>query len=135
MQVIEDNPLRGWFESVKNGNHDLLYDLLDDDFLFYSPVVFKPKDKYMGYIYLLAAAETFLATPDFKYTKKIISDFHAVLEFECTMNEKLINGIDMFTWNENKKFIEMKVLVRPNQALPILQAEMEKNLARPDIWR
>ena len=51
------------------------------------------------------------------------------------MNEKLINGIDMFTWNENKKFIEMKVLVRPNQALPILQAEMEKNLARPDIWR
>ena len=57
------------------------------------------------------------------------------MEFECTMNEKLINGIDMFTWNENKKFIEMKVLVRPNQALPILQAEMEKNLARPDIWR
>ena len=45
MQVIEDNPLRGWFESVKNGNHNLLYDLLDEDFLFYSPVVFKPKEK------------------------------------------------------------------------------------------
>ena len=57
MQKI--NPIDNWHKSIK-GQIVIVVRNLDDKFLFYSPVVFRPKEKYMGFIYLIAASRTFL---------------------------------------------------------------------------
>ena len=37
------NPIEKWHEIVKSGNTDLLSDILDENCIFYSPVVFSPQ--------------------------------------------------------------------------------------------
>ena len=62
------SPLNIWHKTILDNDPSGLYDILDDSFEFYSPAVFKSKEKYMGYIYLLAAGQSFL-TSDFRYTR------------------------------------------------------------------
>ena len=88
----------------------------------------------MGFIYLMAASETFLGK-DFSYKREIIGEDNAVLEFECTINDVAVNGVDLFKWNEDNKFTEMKVMIRTEQALDAVKSEMTKHLMRPEIWR
>ena len=108
--------------------------MLDDSFEFFSPAVFKSKEKYMGFIYLMAASETFLGK-DFSYKREIIGEDNAVLEFECTINDVAVNGVDLFKWNKDNKFTEMKVMIRTEKALDAVKSEMTKHLMRPEIWR
>ena len=129
------NPIDNWHKSIKEPNLSLLYDTLDDNFLFYSPVVFRPKEKYMGFIYLIAASRTFLTADKFNYSREIVGKNDAMLEFSCEINGIQINGVDTFKWNEEGKFIEMKVLLRPQKSLDLIQQEMEKHLLNPEIWR
>tara|TARA_E500000081_G_C6087646_1_gene331077 strand:+ start:96 stop:497 length:402 start_codon:yes stop_codon:yes gene_type:complete len=128
------NPIEIWHKTILDNDPSELFSILDDSFQFYSPAVFKSKEKYMGYIYLLAASQSFL-TSDFKYTREIIDKEQAVLEFECTMGGVTVNGIDMFKWNSNNKLTEMKVMIRTEKALEAVKQEMTKNLSMPELWR
>ncbi|MFL2486680.1 MAG: nuclear transport factor 2 family protein [Gammaproteobacteria bacterium] len=128
------NPIEIWHKTILDNDPSELFSILDDSFQFYSPAVFKSKEKYMGYIYLLAASQSFL-TSDFKYTREIIDKEQAVLEFECTMGGVTVNGIDMFKWNSNNKLTEMKVMIRTEKALEAVKQEMTKNLSKPELWR
>tara|TARA_B110000003_G_scaffold229022_1_gene230730 strand:- start:1181 stop:1582 length:402 start_codon:yes stop_codon:yes gene_type:complete len=128
------NPIEIWHKTILDNDPSELFGILDDSFQFYSPAVFKSKEKYMGYIYLLAASQSFL-TSDFKYTREIIDKEQAVLEFECTMDGVTVNGIDMFKWNSNNKLTEMKVMIRTEKALEAVKQEMTKNLSKPELWR
>lgn len=128
------NPIEIWHKTILDNDPSELFSILDDSFQFYSPAVFKSKEKYMGYIYLLAASQSFL-TSDFKYTREIIDKEQAVLEFECTMGGVTVNGIDMFKWNSNNKLTEMKVMIRTEKALDAVKQEMTKNLSKPELWR
>ena len=128
------NPVDAWHLSLEKNDPNILYDVLDDSFEFFSPAVFKSKEKYMGFIYLMAASETFLGK-DFSYKREIIGEDNAVLEFECTINDVAVNGVDLFKWNEDNKFTEMKVMIRTEKALDEVKSEMTKHLMRPEIWR
>lgn len=128
------NPIEIWHKTILDNDPSELFSILDDSFQFYSPAVFKSKEKYMGYIYLLAASQSFL-TSDFKYTREIIDKEQAVLEFECTMGGVTVNGIDIFKWNTNNKLTEMKVMIRTEKALEAVKQEMTKNLSKPELWR
>ena len=128
------NPIEIWHKTILDNDPSELFSILDDSFQFYSPAVFKSKEKYMGYIYLLAASQSFL-TSDFKYTREIIDKEQAVLEFECTMGGVTVIGIDMFKWNSNNKLTEMKVMIRTEKALEAVKQEMTKNLSKPELWR
>ena len=128
------NPIEIWHKTILDNDPSELFSILDDSFQFYSPAVFKSKEKYMGYIYLLAASQSFL-TSDFKYTREIIDKEQAVLEFECTMGGVTVNGIDIFKWNSNNKLTEMKVMIRTEKALEAVKQEMTKNLSMPELWR
>ena len=128
------NPIEIWHKTILDNDPSELFSILDDSFQFYSPAVFKSKEKYMGYIYLLAASQSFL-TSDFRYTREIIDKEQAVLEFECTMGGVTVNGIDMFKWNSNNKLTEMKVMIRTEKALEAVKQEMTKNLSKPELWR
>jgi hypothetical protein len=138
------NALEKWHQIMKGGNSntiDLLDDLLDDDVIFYSPVVFTPqKGKDITKLYLSAASgvfsnksskeETEKKSSKFKYIKELVHENHACLEFETEMNGIYVNGIDLITWNEKDKITEFKVLVRPLQAVNTLHQMMGEMLEK-----
>jgi ketosteroid isomerase-like protein len=122
------------------GDGSSLDDLLDDDVVFYSPVVFTPqKGKELTKLYLRAAGNT-LGDGDsesksggkgkFEYTKQVLSGNQAVLEFETEMGGKYVNGVDIITCNDEGRIIEFRVMIRPLQAIQILHAAMGRMLEK-----
>ncbi len=113
-------------------------DLLADDVVFYSPVVFTPqKGKKITKVYLGAAGNTLGggepvssdgSKGKFRYTKEVLSGNQAVLEFETEMDGKYVNGIDLITCNDEGKIVEFKVMVRPLQAVNLLHERMRAML-------
>ena len=128
------HPVDVWHLSLEKNDPNILYYVIDDSFEFFSPAVFKSKEKYMGFIYLMAASETFLGK-NFSYKRQIIGEDNAVLEFECTIDDVAVNGVDLFKWNEDNKFTEMKVMIRTEKALEAVKSVMTQHLMRPEIWR
>ena len=136
------NAVEKWHDIMKNPSSNIsekLDELLDDDVVFYSPVVFTPqKGKDITKLYLAAAGGVFSSDKDkketkpkeskFKYIKEIVQDNYACLEFETEINGIYVNGIDLITWNEENKITEFKVLVRPLQAVNTLHQMMGEML-------
>ncbi len=123
-----------------------LDELLDDDVVFYSPIVFTPqRGKQITALYLQAAAQTFAgddvapagggdveshgAHPGrFHYTKVVLGDDTAMLEFETTMRGKYVNGIDIIRCNDRDRIIEFRVMIRPLQAVNLVHEQMKAML-------
>ena len=136
------NAIEKWHDIMKNPGQNIsekLDDLLHDDVVFYSPVVFTPqKGKDITKLYLAAAGGVFSPDKDkeeskskeskFKYIKELIQDNHACLEFETEINGIYVNGVDLITWNEDNKITEFRVLVRPLQAVNTLHQMMGEML-------
>ena len=94
------NAIEKWHEVTKMGGSDAtekLDELLHDDVIFYSPVVFTPqKGKEITKLYLSAASGVFSSADKFnesqakeskfKYVKEIVHGNSACLEFETEMN-------------------------------------------------
>ncbi len=134
--MIESTIAR-WHEAI-SGKPEVLDELLADDVVFYSPVVFTPqKGKAITKLYLGAAGNTLGGGEPidsggsggkFRYTKEILSGNHAVLEFETEMDGKFVNGVDLITCDEDGRIIEFKVLIRPLQAIQTVHAQMARML-------
>ena len=119
-----------------------LDELLDDDVVFISPIVFTPQEgKAITKLYLQAAGQTLpgekkapgSSTSDdksFRYIKEVLSGSTAVLEFETYVESKYVNGIDMITCNEAGKITEFKVMIRPLQAVNLVHKQMGEMLER-----
>ena len=116
-----------------------LDDLLDDDVVFYSPIVFTPqRGKQITSLYLQAAGQTFggdepAVSPGsertepggrFTYTKTVLGDDTAFLEFETTMEGKYVNGVDIIRCNDEGRIIEFRVMIRPLQAVNLVHRRM-----------
>ncbi len=118
--------------------------LLDDDVVFYSPIVFTPqRGKAVTTLYLEAATQTFpgdhgappapsgTPTPGgFRYTKSVLAGDTAVLEFETTMEGKYVNGVDIIRCNGEGRIIEFRVMIRPLQAVELVHRHMGAMLER-----
>jgi hypothetical protein len=110
--------------------------LLDEDVVFFSPIVFTPqRGKQITSLYLQAASQTFggdgggEAQPGrFHYTKSVLGDDTAMLEFETTMQGKYVNGIDIIRCNEADRIIEFRVMIRPLQAVNLVHEQMKAML-------
>ena len=123
-------PITKWHEVVSTKNYQLLDEILDDNVVFYSPVVFTPqKGKDITKIYLLAAAEVF-AGNSFSYVRELIKDNEASLEFELELDGIKVNGVDLIAWNADQKITEFKVFIRPLQAVNALHQKMGAMLER-----
>jgi hypothetical protein len=119
-----------------------LDELLDDDVVFISPIVFTPQEgKAITKSYLQAAGQTLpgekksTGTPtnddkSFRYIKEVLSGSTAVLEFETYVEGKYVNGIDMITCNDAGKIVEFKVMIRPLQAINLVHKQMGEMLER-----
>lgn len=125
MGVIEK-----WHHIMTTRSFEELEDLLAEEAIMYSPVVFTPqKGKYITKMYLAAAGHV-IGNEHFKYTREIVGETQACLEFETEIEGKYVNGVDLITWNEEQKITEFKVMIRPLQAVKIVWQEMGKLLEK-----
>ncbi len=132
-----------WHDYILGKNPDVLDNLIADECVFFSPIVFSPqKGKDLTIMYLRAAGGTLGGqgmpgegkpaenAGKFKYTKEVLSGNYAMLEFESEVDGKYLNGIDIITCNDEGKIIEFRVMVRPLQAINAIHAAMKKMLEK-----
>ena len=107
-----------------------LDELLADDVIFQSPVVHAPQvGKEITRKYLEAAMQV-LNNDTFIYLNAWYGEHSAVLEFQCTCNGIVINGVDMIEWNAAGRISNFKVMVRPLKAINALHQMMGQMLQR-----
>ena len=123
-----------WHEALRG--ESAFEDLLHEDCVFWSPVLFRPMEgRDLTALYLRAAYQVFPgdgadATDStdgpsgFRYTKRVLEGNHAVLEFETTMDGVSVNGVDIITCDDDGLITEFKVMVRPRKAVEKVQAQM-----------
>ncbi len=120
-----------WMDFIE-GDHSpqALGQIIAEDAVMLSPVVFTPqRGKMITMAYLMAASET-IGNDSFKYTKVFDCGDRAVLEFETEMDGKYVNGVDIIQWNEDGQITEFKVMIRPLQAVQIVHAQMARMLEK-----
>ena len=125
---MRPHAIESWHKVMVSGDVSTLPELLHDDAVFHSPVVRTPqmgKAKVMMY---LSAAATVFDDTQFTYTREIISQDYAMLEFTSVVEGIEINGVDIITWDENGKITDFKVMVRPVKAVNKLWEKMGEML-------
>ncbi len=135
-----------WHAHLRGDDPGGLEELLDDDVVFYSPIVFTPQEgKAITTLYLQAARQTFpgdtvpAADGDgpaefdgraFRYTKQVLAGDTAVLEFETTVEGRYVNGVDIIRCNPQGRIVEFRVMIRPLQAVDLIHRRMAAMLER-----
>ena len=118
--------------------------LLDDDVVFYSPIVHTPQvGKAVTTLYLQAAAVALPGDAEatsserttgdgggIRYTKKVLDGDTAVLEFETSIDGKYVNGVDIIRCNDDGRIVEFRVMIRPLQAVNAVHQQMAATLER-----
>jgi hypothetical protein len=147
--VIED-VIDRWHRYLKGELPGGLDTLLDDDVVFYSPIVYTPqRGKAVTTLYLQAAAQALPGdapagadadrtggdapsgtSSAFRYTKKVLAGDTAVLEFETSIEGKYVNGVDIIRCNEAGRIVEFRVMIRPLQAVDLVHRQMGATLER-----
>lgn len=109
--------IQRWHKLIADQDTAGLGEILADEVVFYSPVVFSPqKGKSITRFYLTAAFNV-LAGDNFRYVRELYGKWDAVLEFETEIDGVVINGVDLIKWDEHDRIIEFKVMVRPLKAV------------------
>ena len=120
-----------WYAYTKSHDRAALWDLLDPEAVFESPVVHTPqRGRDITFKYLLGADKV-LGGPGFAYVGEWRSDSGAVLEFEREIDGIKINGVDIITFDPDGRIIHFKVMVRPLKGINLLHRLMGEQLARP----
>ena len=118
-----------------------LDEVLHENCVFWSPVLFRPQEgRELTKLYLTAAYQVFPGDPDngedsdgtdpaggsstFRYTRRILDGNHAALEFETTMDGVAVNGVDLITCDNDGLIVEFKVMLRPRRAVGKVQEQM-----------
>ena len=123
------NVIEKWHRQAQTQNMDALEAMLAEDAVFYSPVVHTPqrgRDQVMRY---MRAANQVFSDTKFTYTRQIIGDNNAMLEFTAESDGIHINGVDIIAWNDNEQITEIRVMIRPLKAINKLWENMAAVLA------
>jgi hypothetical protein len=130
--------LRRWHQHVRGEATGVLDELLDDDVVFHSPIVYTPQvGKAITTLYLQAALVTLPGEAGvrsgptgsgFRYTKEVVGGDTAMLEFETTVQGKYVNGVDIIRCNDEGRIVEFRVMIRPLQAVNLVHEQMRAQL-------
>lgn len=116
-----------WHDIIANSDPARLDEILSEDCVFLSPVVHTPQEgREMTKFYLTGAMNVF--NDSFRYVKEVVTEDHAVLEFECVVDGISINGVDIMSFDSQGKICEFKVMVRPLKAMNMLHQKMRAML-------
>jgi len=126
---VIDDVIARWHRHMAGELPGGLDELLADDVVFYSPVVFTPqRGKEITALYLAGAAQV-LGGDAFRYTKEVLGGDTAVLEFETSIEGKYVNGVDIITGDDAGRIVEFRVMIRPLQAIQAVHEQMGRLLA------
>jgi hypothetical protein len=136
-----EKTVENWHRQIRGEFPGGLDELLAEDCVFYSPIVFTPqRGKEVTRLYLAAAASTFSEGEDtggslskeskFRYVKETLAGNHAFLEFETEVEGKYVNGVDILTCDDDGRIVEFKVMIRPLQAVNLLHERMRAMLEK-----
>jgi len=121
--------LGSWHSIVSFRNIGALDNLISEGCVFHSPVVHTPQiGKKLTIKYLSAAFKVF-TNGTFEYVREVTSDNQAVLEFKFYINDIVINGVDIISWNDGGEITDFKVMIRPLKAVKIIHEYMGNVLA------
>ena len=133
-----EQTVANWHEHLRGRLPGGLDELLADDVVFFSPVVYTPQEgKAITKAYLEAAYGALGGEPGgggesggggFRYTKQVLSGDTAVLEFETTVEGKYVNGVDIIRCNDAGRIVEFRVMIRPLQAVNLVHEQMRATL-------
>lgn len=143
-----DAVIEKWHQHLRGQLPGGLDELLADDVVFYSPIVFTPQEgKAVTKLYLEAASMTLpgdqTAAADgsatdgsatgqsptsFHYTKQVLAGDTAVLEFETTVQGIAVNGVDIIRCNDQGRIVEFRVMIRPLKAVNLVHEQMRAML-------
>ena len=140
-----EKAIENW-HSFLRGNFEL-DDLIHEECIFFSPVVFKPlKGRELTKLYLNAAYKVFPGdkgeqennqsltnSGSFNYTKSILNENHAALEFETIIDGIEINGIDIISCDDESLITEFKVMIRSKKAIDKIQSQMASMIENMSI--
>jgi len=89
--------LKNWHTFLDTKNPNILDELLANEVIFYSPIVWKPQEgKQITKLYLMAAMEVFGGeNSNFRYVNQIIDNNQFILEFVTLIDGVTVNGVDM----------------------------------------
>lgn len=123
------NPVETWHHIMQQRDPSLLSEIIAEDCVFWSPVVHTPQEgRDITVLYLSGAMH--VLNDGFRYTKEVVADNHAVLEFECVIDKIKVNGVDIMTFNDEGKITEFKVMVRPLKAVNTIHQAMGEMLQK-----
>ena len=80
-------------------------------------------------LYLTAAFEV-LADDSFRDVREVVDAPHAMLEFQVELDGIQVNGVDILTWNAAGQIVDVKVMIRPLQAIDVVRQQMMAVLER-----
>jgi len=121
---MTEHPIARWHGILAQRDPRELESWLDEDAVFFSPVVHTPqRGKALVTLYLSAAFQV-LFNDSFRYVREIIGPNDAMLEFEVNLDGTTVNGVDLIKWNDAGKVVEFKVMLRPLQAINLVHQRM-----------
>lgn len=116
--------IKAWHEIVQTRDATRLENLISDDAMFHSPVIYTPQQgKDLTVWYLLGAMHVLL-NDSFRYTRTIVGKNDAALEFVTRVEGIEINGVDLITWGGDGKIKDFKVMLRPIRAINLVRQKM-----------
>ena len=118
-----------FMNAVKAMDGAAVPDVLADDVVFRSPVVFKPYEgrEVVGLILTEGAMKVF---SDFRYTDRFETDGEAALIFEAKVGDREVQGLDLLRFDGEGKVRELTVMVRPMSAMHALAEAMAAEFER-----
>lgn len=121
---MTEHPIAAWHRLVREPSDAGLDALLDENAVFFSPVVHTPqRGRRLVAAYLGAAFHVF-AGPAFRYVREIVGPADAMLELETEIDGIVVNGVDIIKWNETGRMVEFKVMLRPLKAINAVHQRM-----------
>jgi ketosteroid isomerase-like protein len=108
-----------------------LEELTAEDVTFRSPVVFKPYEGRQALTALLSAVVQVFE--DFRYVEQVESGRSAVLVFKARVGERELDGVDVLSFDEQGRVVELMVMVRPMSGVQALAEAMQRKLEEAGV--
>lgn len=127
-----DDVISRWHRYLDGELPGGLDELLADDVVFYSPVVYTPqRGKTVTTQYLEAASQALSGGEGggFRYAKQVLAGDTAVLEFETSVDGTYVNGVDIIRCDDQGRIVEFRVMLRPLRAIQAVHEQMGRLLA------
>ena len=125
---MAEHPVARWHRILARRDPRELESWLDEDAVFFSPVVHTPqRGRVLTTQYLSAAFQVFF-NDSFRYVREIVGPDDAMLEFETSIDGTVVNGVDIIKWNAEGRVVEFKVMLRPLKAINLVHERMRAML-------